>query len=514
MAKLNIPLPSKGLVVDRPAEYVDQRSAVNIKNIQLSRSVIQKRVGTAALGSSLAERVQRIFELQVGNASRLFRVGLTKVEVLNKSTEVWSSVAYAALTGTAEDQVSYAFPLLSGDKIVCYTNGIDAIRKCAISGSDSALGGAPPKARYLQAFGDYLVLAYVIDGGTPYYSRVQWSDTGNCESWTPGGSSNAGSTDLLEDPEDITGLGVFGNFLTVHKSNSIYVGQIVSTSDVFRFDRKATGVGACAGATIQNIPSGEQIFLASDGIHLFNGITAPLIESPIQDELREEMNPAYLYKSQSVFVEELDEYWVSVATGSDTEPQTVYKYNSRTKQIYKDYRTDLVSMGIFQNTQEDTWNDRTGAWDSDTTRWSSIANLSLNPRVLFGSSAGVTSERTSSSNNDDGVAVESVWDTKDFTAEDFGGSDMDQLMRWKGLEVWAKGNTMTVYYSTDGGSTWTLASTLTLSSSDYPTDAAPVNCYFDVISSRLRLRFYNAVAGESFTLKKYQIEAGMREARK
>ena len=29
--KLNIPLPSKGLVVDRPAEYVDERSAYNIK---------------------------------------------------------------------------------------------------------------------------------------------------------------------------------------------------------------------------------------------------------------------------------------------------------------------------------------------------------------------------------------------------------------------------------------------------------------------------------------------------
>lgn len=510
-AKLNVPLPSKGLVVDRPAEYVDQRGAVNIKNMEVTRSVVQKRVGTAALGSSLAERVQRIFELQVGSSTRCFRVGLTKVEVLNKSTDTWASVAYAALTGTAEDQVSYAFPLLSGEKIVCYTNGIDAIRKCSISGNDSLLGGSPPKARYLQAFGAYLVLAHVIDSGNNYYSRVQWCDTGFPETWSGG---NAGSQDLLEDPEDITGLGVFGNFLTIHKSNSIYVGQLVSTSDVFRFDRKATGVGAVAGATIQNIPSGEQIFLASDGIHLFNGITAPLIESPIQDELREEMNPAYLYKSQSVFVEELDEYWVCVPSGSDTEPQTVYKYNWRTKQVYKDYRASLTAMAIFLNTQEDTWADRTGAWDSDTTRWSSVANLSLNPRIMFGTSAGVTSERTSSSNNDDGVAVESVWDTKDFTAEDFGVPDIDRMMRWTGLELWAKGNSMTVYYSTDSGASWTLATALTLSSSDYPTDDAPLNSYFDVVSSKIRFRFYNTIASESFTLKKYQIEAKLREARK
>jgi hypothetical protein len=508
--KLNIPLPVNGLMVDRPAEFVDARAIVAGKNMEINRMVVRKRLGTAAVGSSLGERVQRYFELEVGNATRLFRIGLTKVEVLNKATGVWSSVAHAALTGLAENQISYAFPLLSGAKIAAYSNGVDAIRKCSISGNDAVLGGTPPKAKYLRAFGPYLVLANVIDGGNNYYSRVQWCDTGLPETWSGG---NAGSQDLLEDPEDITGLGVFGGFLTVHKPNSIYLGQLVTTSDVFRFERKATGVGAASEASIQTLPSGEQIFLASDGLHLFNGITAPLIESPIQDELREEMNPLYLYKAQSVFVEELDEYWVCIATGSDTEPQTVYKYNWRTRQIRKDVRSNLVSMGVFVNTQEDTWADRTGQWNSDTSRWNSITNLSLNPVVIFGDSSGNSTKRTANSNNDNGVAVTANQDTKDFTAEDFGAKDMDLLMRWKGAEIWAKGSTVKIYYSTDGGTTWTLAETLSLGS-DYPSDDAPLMAYFDVVSSRLRLRFENAVLGESFTLKKYQLEATPREARK
>lgn len=510
--KLNIPLPSQGLVVDRPGEYVDALSATNIKNMEVNRSVIRKRSGTIALGSSLGERVMRYFELQVGPLTRFFRAGLTKVEVLNKSTGVWSSVATTPLSGSAADVVNYAFPVLSGEKIAVYSNGIDNIRKCSITGNDADLGGTPPKAKFVQAFGPYLFLAYIIDGGNTYYSRVQWCDTSDPETWSGG---NSGSTNLLEDPEDISGMGLFGSYLTIHKQTSIYVGQLVTTSGVIQFERKATGVGTCASATIATLPSGEQIFLATDGLHLFNGITAPLIDSPVQDELRESMNPSYLYKCQSVFVEEADEYWVIVPVGSEIEPTTIYKYNWRTRQIYKDYRPKLTAIGRYVNTSDLTWADMTIAWGSATTRWNSSTLAGLNPVAVFGDSDGNSSKRSSTTNDDAGVAVSSIWETKDFTATDFGIADIDTIMRWKGIEVWAKGNSLILYYSIDGGSSWIAASPnpLTLSS-DYPSDSSAANFWFDVVASRIRFRFMNETAGESFTLKKYQIEASQREARK
>lgn len=508
--KLNIPLPSTGLVVDRPAEYVDVRSAVNIKNMETNRSVIQKRLGTVLIGLTLSERIQRYFELQVGDSTRLFRVGITKVQVLNKSTGVWTSVTSSLLTGTERNQVSFTFPILSGQKIAVFTNGLDNIRKCAIAGSDANLGGSPPKARFVQSFGPYLVLAYVVDGGTTYYTRVQWCDTGDCETWSGG---NAGSQELIDDPEDITGLGVFGGSITVHKSNSIYVGQLVTTSDVFKFERRDTGVGAVAGNTIANIPSGEQIFLASDGIHLFNGVTAPLIDSPVQDELREEMNPTYLYKAQGLFVKELDEYWVAVPIGSDTEPSTIYKYNWRTGQVYKDYRMNLTALGAFLNTTDLTWDDMTVTWNSSSLIWNSNINQSLNPVIIFGNSSGISTSRTATSRDDNGSAVESVWDTKDFTAADLGIADISTLIRWTGLELWAKGESVQVYYSTDGGSSWVFSTTLDLAS-DYPGDDAPLNVYFDKVSSRIRFRFMNSESEENFTLKKYQIKFSQRETRK
>lgn len=510
--KLNIPLPSKGLVVDRPAEYADARSAASMRNMEINRNVLRKRLGSIALGATLGERIMRYFELQVGSVTRLIRVGLTKVEEYDQTSNAWTSVTSTPLAGSTDDTVDFAFPLLAGQKIAVFTNGSDAIRKLSITGNDAALGGTPPKAKYMQAFGPYLVLAYITDAGDTFYSRVQWCDTGDPENWNPVGS-DAGSVDLLEDPEDITGMGVFGRSLTIHKANAIYVGQLVTTSDVFQFDRKPTGVGAAAGATIANIPSGEQIFLAADGIHLFNGITAPLIDSPIQEELRETMNPQYLYTSCAIFVEELDEYWVAVPIGNETRPTTIFKYNWRTKQIYKDDRPGNITLGLYLNQDNLLWSDFPVPFNSVTTRWNSRVLSSLNPVPIFGDSAGVSLKRTAISNDDGATAVDGYTDTKDFVAEDLGIPDIDAMMRWKGIELWAKGNSLKVYYSTDSGGSWNPITTLTLAA-DYPSDDAPLNVYFDVVSSKIRFRFRNNTAGQTFDLKKYQLEASQREARK
>jgi len=508
--KLNIPLPSKGLVVDRPAEYVDERSAYNIRNMEFNRNIIRKRSGSSLLGSSLGERVMRLFELQVGSETRLIRVGLTKVEELDKPTSVWSDIANSPLTGSSDDYVSVGYPLISGEKHAVFSNGIDAIRKVGITGSDADLGGTPPKAKFVIAFGPYLVLGNITDGGNNYYSRVQWSDTGDPETWVGG---DAGSTNLLEDPDDITGFGLFGNFLTVHKGTSIYLGQLVTTSDVFRFDRKSTGAGCVAEATIANIPSGEQIFLGRDGIHLLNGITAPLIDSPIQDELRESINPALVGRSNAVYVNELDEYWLAVPIGSDTDPSTIYKYNWRTREVYRDDRPNNTAISLYLNTTSVTWDSAIGTWDSQIKRWDSNDALSLNKVVVFGNSDGETYKRESGATLDGTNAIDSLWETKEFTATDFGIPDIDTIMRWTGLELWASGNSMDLKYSTDSGETWIAVQTINLNSY-YPTDANPLSIYFDVVSSSIRFRFTNTEENQVFSIKKYQVHAIPREARK
>lgn len=509
--KQNIPLVTKGLETGKPGEFVDSRGTPDCLNMGFSRYTIAKRIGESALGDDLGERIMALPELKVGTTTTLARIGLTAFEAYDAINDVWEDAASAPLTGDEANTIDFTFPLLGGVKILVYTNGLDAIRKWTGSGPDDVLGGSPPKARYVIAFGPYLVLANIVDGGNNYYSRVQWCDTGLIETWSGG---NAGFQDLIDDEQDITGLALWGDAIAVHKSNCIYLGGLVTTSAVFQFVRKATGAGAVAGATIKNIPGGPQVFLAKDGIRTFGGGNeAPLLPADVQDDIREGLNPAHAYKSCAVVVPEKDEYWVAMPIGSQTEPETVYVYNYKTGQVYKDSRTNLTCFGMYTNTSQQSIDDISTPIDATPGRFDDVTNLSLNPLIVFGHSGGETTRRQGIYTDNEGP-ISAYWTSKDYTGEDFSEvDDPSVMMRWQGLQVWAKGTGVTVAYSINGGSTWNTIKTLELDS-DYPSDDAPDVAYFDVVSSRIRFKFSNAEADGTFALKQFQMEALTRENRR
>lgn len=508
--RLTQPLPIFGIDKSKPGEFVAARATKDCRNVMVRRSIIEKRPGSESCGASLGERVQYMVELEKGSGTTYFvRIGPTKFEELNKSTLAWTNRASSALTGTAADQISVALPLLSGDRILTYTNGVDAIRKYVGGGNDAALGGTPPLAKFLLYYGSYLLIFNVTDGGTRYPWRVQWCDTADPETWSGG---NAGSKELLEDSSDITGAGYYGRNFTVHKENAIYIGGLTSSSAVFSFERRETGAGTVANKTILSLPSGEQIFLARDGIRLFNGISAPLIEAPINDELREFLNPEMAYKSWGKIIRELDEVWIGVPIGGDDEPSTIYKFNYVTRQLFQDERTDITAMAEYKNTVGQlSWDELPGTWDEWVGPWDSVALASLNPVYVFGFADGtVTKQNTSSS--DDGSAIVARWDSKDFVSSDFEEvGEMDRFMRWQEVRLWAKGSgTLKVYITTDGGVTHSYAGSVSLTS-NYPDDYSPLIVYVDEISVRFGIRLIHEDDATTFQLKQFAVTATPRE---
>lgn len=506
--KTQIIQPILGIDVSKPADFIDTRSASNAQNVEINRGIVRSRGGTIELGSTFSERVMGMAELESGISSYLVRVGTTKIHLYNKSSDTWSSIAHATLSGSEEDEVNFAFPVIAAVRTMVFTNGVDSIYKTSGS-TTSLLGGTPPKCKYMLDFAGYLILAYVIDGNDNF-ARVQWSDTGDPEVWTGG---NSGSQELLEDSLPITGISVFSDYVAVHKESAIWLGALVSSSDTFRFSRRECGAGTIANKSIQNLPSGEQIFLARDGIRIFNGVTSQLIDSPIIDELRESMNPQYAYRACSVLVKDLDEYWVAIPIGSQEQPQTVYKYNYRTGQVYRDDRANLTQMCLSKRTTDETWDSDSATWDSDPTRWDSVTSLALHKQAVFGFSDGTVTMRSSSS-DDDGVTIDSYIDTKDFTILDIDPSQpIGTLIRWDGMELWALGDSISIYYSTNSGSTWNLISTNSLGS-DYPSDDDPNFAWFDFISSKTRFRFRNNRNGERWSLKQFYLNVTPREVRR
>lgn len=510
--------PVKGLDVGAPGTLVDKNSTTNCGNVEINRYLIRKRLGGSVLGATLAERILAYGGFQENGVNYLLRVGPTKVQSLDASGTSWVDIHNSLLAGGDDLTVDFAFPLLSGLRVAVYTNYVNNIRKWTGTGNDSDLSGAP-KCKFLLNYKGYL-MALNVDDGSPnkFRQRVQWCDVGDIEEWdesVPG--SQAGAVDLLEDDLEITGGAYFGDYAAIHKANSIYLGYLTGNDDIFRFDRKETTAGTCAHKTILNLPSGNQIFLSTSGFRLFNGISAPWIESTINEEIVEFLNPSFNYRCWGIIVKELNEAWFGLTIGSDALPRTIYKYNYLTGDLFKDSFADTVGMvtaaGLFLKSTDASWDSDSDSWDTDTSRWDTITALAANPRVIWGFDEGISIERTDSP-NDNGIAIAAFWDSKDFTAEDFGVEEAEgTLMEWQEVEIVAKGTGLTLSYSTDEGVTFTPLKTFALNS-EFQTDATPARAYFRKTSTKLRLRFENSVLSGTFSLKQFRIKAIAREERR
>lgn len=503
LAKQSSVLLIEGLDASKPAEYLSSSASPNTQNFFVDRGLLTKRGGSTEKGSALSNACMAGIQLEREGSIYNVRIGLTKIQ--HFTAGAWADIGHADWTGGADDLFDIAIPLLSGKQILAITNGVDAIRKWTGTGNTADLGGTPPVAKFIQEYQTYLVCAN-IQGGVDVDTRVQWCDTANPEVWTGG---NSGTKDLVEDGGKITGLNLFGNYLCIHKDTSIYLGYLVSSNAIFRFERKSTGVGTCANNSIVNLPTGEQIFLANDGIRIFNGITAPLVDAPINDEIRDSINTAYRHRAWGVLVRELDEVWLGVPIGDQTSGETVYKFNYVTRTMYKDVRNGANCAWRAAQTDSITWDTAVGTWDEQTDRWNDT-NLGGETQLVYvGDTSGRSLYHDSLSSDDDGVAVDAFWETKDF--ED----PTKRVCRWLELELWASGGDLTAEYSVDGGNTWVAVDGSPFTLNDYmPTDESPLILYFDVLSSKIRFRFSNDNLGQSLVIKQYIVGYVPREYRR
>lgn len=497
-----------GLDVSKPSEYIGEQSSPNVVNFRVARSLLKKRGGVVQRGDVIAGTNIEIMHGRefTREASKYnIRISRDTVERYNVGTAAWVDITGTALTGTTFDLIDTAVPLLSGNTILCITNGIDSIRKWTSSGNTANLGGSPPKAKFIQEFNSYLVCAN-ITGGVDISQRVQWCDTGDPEEWADG---NAGFVDLIDDGEDITGLSLFGGNICIHKKTAIYLGTLISTNEIFRFDRKNTEIGTVANGSIVNLPTGEQIFLALDGLHVFNGAYAPLIESPINDEIREIINPPYASKAWGLLVPEEKEVWIGIPTGSETVGNIVYKFNYVTRVLYKDTRAHINCAWRATQTEELTWDEMDFPWDSVESRWDGSQLGEDAPLINFGSDDGYTYYQSFGVTGDDGEEIDAVWESKDYQDLEHIG----RMLRWQEIRLWIRGSgTITVEYSTDEGETWTevSGSPFTLTEA-FPNDVNPMIGYFDVVSTKVRFRFRNNTSTDSIDVKQFMVGYLKRE---
>jgi len=258
--------------------------SINILNVKpAARSYTPHgALGTYSTGA-LTARCQGAHAFRDDDGSAFIYAGdATKLYNLNSSTLAWTNVtrvsgAYA--TG-AEESPGWRF--LKFENQILATNFADDLQTSTFGGANfTALGGSPPKARYITRVRNRILVGNTFDtadGNVP--NRIRWTGLTTAglpdeTAWTVSATTTADFQDLQD--EDGPVQGVFGGeYAVILQEKGVTRLTFSGIGTVFQADR-VEGVRGCfvPGSAIQY--DDVVFYLSEDGFYAFDGVQSHAI---------------------------------------------------------------------------------------------------------------------------------------------------------------------------------------------------------------------------------------------
>jgi len=478
--------PAKMLEGRLPAMVLDPRHASSCVDVRPEGGVVEKRTGYAAFSidisgnGDLSGRIQGLCQTPFGwtdDIVILFQNATNSIYYLystgNNNWEAGETIAqtlYSRLTwcpGVTSGGVEVVFMCDGKSQIVVWDDSqADSAAKIALHTANTTV----LRANVLRYFYDHLVLFNVgeyASSWTQYQRKIQWMNATD-PSDVDGG--DAGANLLLGRRGGyIVGAEELVNDEIIYCQHEIIRMAYVGGTQAFRFDSMVQGMGLVAQNAICNFGD-RHIFLADNyTVQEYSGLTyCTPIGDPVNKSIQSVINKTYYYNSFFVDAKGLNEAWLFIPTTTAT-PDTVYvvRYGG----CIEDYKWYKYSMTAFAAMVYDDWYVLSGGIDL-------INNYNY------------------SAKNDGSTAIDGKWDSIDFVNRE----NPSQMIRHTGVRFEAKGDEVSVYYSVDEGTEWTLVGTQTLTSSwafyKIPKDTG--------YQRKVRYRFRNNTTGETFSLKWWQ----------
>jgi hypothetical protein len=281
--------------------------------------------------------------------------------------------------------------------------------------------------------------------------------------------------------------------LIIYSEDTIHAMTHVGGNDIFAFQRLLSDTRLASGRAIVDI-SGAHLFLSQENIYYFDGTRNLLpMADKIAIQMREELQQSLKNRAWA-FLDKAKNHIYWAIPSSDT-TNVIYKMEYSTYDIRQirwakhNYASRITAMGFWHRIDGLRFNSASLAgktYDKLAMRFNQASLKNGFPqRVLGYANAAVLSDDTIW--DDNGAAVDSIYDTIDFTVPQ--GIYLSEYARWAKLEVELRGSSVDVYYSTDHGATFTFVQTLTLTS-----DWVKYKVDIDVFAATMRFRFRNANA--------------------
>lgn len=170
-------------------------------------------------------------------------------------------------------------------------NKNDAPQKFTIETATNfeALGGSPPRGKFVTVWGKFLVL---LNLDTANF-RMQWSALGDAEGWTIG----VGLSDEQDFPEGGEIMGAsYGRIQAVFLENAIHRATFVGPGDIFQFKEISSERGCAAAGSIAQYQD-RIFFLARDGFFMLTEAGfQPIGAQRVDTTFWADVNKSYLFR--------------------------------------------------------------------------------------------------------------------------------------------------------------------------------------------------------------------------
>lgn len=163
------------------------------------------------------------------------------------SAGAWATLAGTGLVGGPNDRFK---TVVINNRFVFANNGANVLQLIATDLLTYGNLGNAPKYKYITGFYDRVVGANRTDGGS-FNVEVGWSGLGNITEWNNAVDASAGTTPLIESPDDfgdpITGLFGVSNVLVTLREHSLFIGtKNPVASNPFNFYNAVPKIGCNA----------------------------------------------------------------------------------------------------------------------------------------------------------------------------------------------------------------------------------------------------------------------------
>jgi hypothetical protein len=398
-----------------------------------------------------------------------------------------------------------------------FTNGVNKPSKITHVGSvltHSELSLSLPTgnlttSEIMFVFKDHMFYVNNTENGADVPQRVSWSNIGDAEDLVNG---TAGYQDLLENEEwIIAAKELTENEYALYKEHSIIQCIWVGGHTPFRLTTVNIDVGALNKSCVCELGNGHGV-LDAKKIYRYNGqADVQVLDDKVGKRLYAVLNNQRTQRPFVNFAEYDDEFQVWIPTTTDY-PDDVWCLNTLTGAWYRK-RKSMTGIGYYQEQTSLTIGDLIGTIGDQNWTFGDQLTRAAAPITLVGDENGKIYKLTKMTYNNGDSAISNRFETPDFVLPDK-PEYMNYHMRVQQLRYEAKGQSVTTYWSSDGGLTWNPtqgsgSNTQVLSSvyNDYQQD-------FETTCTKIRFAFENDTLSSGFTLRYYGLYWQLKSGRK